>query len=131
MCQPMSCSKAPYSNPFAGRRVSAAPKRCLTPFLLASGFYEGDAAVEDLFEDVHFSPGGPDFQFGVAAGLQADADAALANDYLDFTDDAAVAAVQTVADAQEGGADLWHMNQIVGRAIGYFRLDTGVSIGFQ
>jgi hypothetical protein len=33
--------------------------------------------------------------------------------------------------AQEVGADLWHMNQIVGRAIGYFRLDTGVSIGFQ
>ena len=33
--------------------------------------------------------------------------------------------------AQEAGADLWHMNQIVGRAIGHFTLESGVSMGFQ
>jgi succinate dehydrogenase/fumarate reductase flavoprotein subunit len=33
--------------------------------------------------------------------------------------------------AQEVGADLWHMNQIVGRGIGNFRLDDGVEMGFQ
>ncbi len=33
--------------------------------------------------------------------------------------------------AQAVGADLWHMSVIVGRAIGYFTLDSGVSMGFQ
>lgn len=33
--------------------------------------------------------------------------------------------------AQAVGADLWHMGIIVGRAIGHFKLDSGVSMGFQ
>lgn len=33
--------------------------------------------------------------------------------------------------AQAAGADLWHMNVIVGRAIGHFTLDNGVAMGFQ
>ena len=32
--------------------------------------------------------------------------------------------------AQDVGADLWHMNQMVGRAIGRFRLDDGTDQGF-
>lgn len=33
--------------------------------------------------------------------------------------------------AQAVGADLWHMGVIVGRAIGHFTLDSGISMGFQ
>lgn len=32
--------------------------------------------------------------------------------------------------AQDAGADLWHMNQMIGRAIGHFTLPSGTPIGF-